>query len=86
MTLVVQHGFLYQGERGQITQQNKYISISRVLTFSKVLFFIYLQIDVQRSQAEQPLQSHHRAGPTAWPASSMTALAPGVLQNKTDMM
>ena len=64
----------HQGERGRITQRNKYISISRVLTFSKVLFFIYLQIDVQRTQAEQPLQSNHRAGPTAWPARCMTAL------------
>lgn len=70
------------GEGDRITQHNLYISISRVLTFGKVLFFIYLQIDVQRTPAEQPFQSRNRAGPTARPASGMTAVALGVLQNK----
>ncbi len=40
-------------ERGWITQRNKYVSISHVLTFSKALFFIHLEIDVQRTRAEQ---------------------------------
>lgn len=47
ITLVVWHDSLRLciGGKGWITQRNKFISISRVLTFSKVLFFIYLQID-----------------------------------------
>lgn len=67
--------------KGRITQRNKYISISQ-FHVSKVLFFIYLRID----SPENAGWVDHRAGPTVWPASGVTALALGVLQNKTDII
>lgn len=46
-----------QGERLDYTVEGVlYISILHVLTFNKVLFFIYLQINNQRTQFDRTLQ------------------------------
>lgn len=60
LLLLLHYCLLYralQGERLDYTAEGVlYISILHVLTFNKVLFFIYLQINNQRTQSDRPLQ------------------------------
>lgn len=60
LLLLLHYCLLYralQGERLDYTAEGVlYVSILHVLTFNKVLFFIYLQINNQRTQSDRPLQ------------------------------
>lgn len=55
---------------GKIAQRNKSVSISCELAFSKVLFFIYLQIDCP----EDAGRTTSSVISTAWPASGCFSL------------
>lgn len=72
--------------RGQVTRQNMYISISRVLTFSKVLFFIYPGINSSEHRGNNLYSHRRRPGSAARPACGPSALALGVLQDRTALM